>query len=156
MPIQYMGSPQALGKLPSANSSLGPPVQKQCKTLNPSLRQPFQGAEAFSQSWLSFQCSSSEHLLPILWAKPSWSCSPLLHEWIPKLFTILLYISSPAFPFHLEIHRPVLWVARADSGGKGTMTKEGCSPGCSSQLHCWLWVCASSFPMTLSSSQPRI
>lgn len=43
MPTQIRGSPRALGRLPLASSSLGPPVQKQCKTLNPSLRQPFQG-----------------------------------------------------------------------------------------------------------------
>lgn len=97
MPLQTGGSPRALGKLPLASSSLGSPVQKQCKTLNASLRHPFQGAEPSSQSWISSQCGSSEHLLSILWTKPSWSLSLLLHEWTPKLSTILLYISSSAF-----------------------------------------------------------
>lgn len=151
MPIQTGGSPRALGKLPLASSSLGPPVQKQCKTLNPSLRQPFQGAEASSQSWISSQCVSSEHLLSILWTKSRWCQSPLLHEWIPmNFYNSSVYFFITFSFFHLEIHHPVLWVVRADSGGKGNLMKEACSPGCSSQLHCWPRVCASSFPRTLS------
>lgn len=128
MPIQCRGSPRALGKLPLASSSLGLPVQKQCKTLNPSLRQPFQGAEASSQSWISSQCGSSEHLLSILWTQPSWSQSPLLHERIPKLFAILLCISSSAFLLSCRNSSSCVLGSKSWQWREGQFTEGGFQP----------------------------
>ena len=143
MHIQIMASPRALGKLPkqpSALQGLDPPVQKWCKSLIYPLRQPFQGAEAFSQSWLLSQRGSSEHLLPILWAEPSWSLSPLPHEWIRSFLQYSCIFHQQIFFLIEEICFPELWVARADSGGKGNLVKKGLrySPGHCCKLHCWL------------------